>query len=248
MTDTRPTAALPTASEDPRFQDRWFESLPGTDGDGSVLLVGVIHDHPASVYRVGETVAATSPDLVALEAPPLAVPLFERHAERSSPSGHGGEMVAAARAADDARVVGVDAPSRSFLGKTLSFVRSERPSLERVAAVVDGTKPILVHALRYRVAALLDEHTRFELVPDPPTEFDVDADDPPATQADDERRQLSRSRSLLDAAELPAPVATLDRLREATMAAELRSLRSDGDVVAVVGQSHLAPLASRLRY
>jgi hypothetical protein len=51
------------------------------DGDehaARVVLVGVVHDHPASVYRAGHVVDRVAPDAVAVELPGLALDVFER--------------------------------------------------------------------------------------------------------------------------------------------------------------------------
>ncbi|WP_256301023.1 hypothetical protein [Haloarchaeobius salinus] len=242
-----PTTSLPSPETDPRFHDRWLRHIPASDGDGWVLLVGVVHDHPSSLYRAAETVRRLKPSVLALELPQLGMPLFERHADRAdSPPRYGGEMAAALSERGESRAVGIDAPNRRFVRELAGYVGSERPPLETVAGVLAGATPILRHALRYRVAAMLDARTHLRLVPDVPREFDVSADDPPEAQAEDEYRQLSRSRSLLGAVELPPDVLDLDRLREATMAARLRSLRSSGSVVAIVGQDHLEAVEKRV--
>ncbi|WP_440991884.1 hypothetical protein [Haloarchaeobius baliensis] len=242
------TDPLPSTDIDPRFHDRWFRHIPASDGDGWVLLVGVVHDHPSSLHRAAETVRRLEPSVLALELPQLGLPLFERHADRAdSPPRYGGEMAAALSERGDSRVVGIDAPSRRFVRELADYVRAERPAWETVAGVLAGATPILRHALRYRVAAILDARTHLRLVPDVPTEFDVSAEDEAAAQAEDEYRQLSRSRSLLDAVELPPDVAQLDQLREATMAARLRSLRAEGSVVAILGQDHLDAVEKRVQ-
>lgn len=247
MSAPAPRNSLPSVETDPRFHDRWFRYVPASDGDGWVLLVGVVHDHPSSRYRAAETVRRLEPSVLGLELPELGMALFERHADRAdSPPRYGGEMTAALSAYGGGDAVGIDAPSGRFLRELVGYVRSERPSWETVAGVLAGATPILRHALRYRVAAMLDANTHLRLVPDVPREFDVSADDTPSAQAADEYRQLSRSRSLLGAVELPDDLVALDRLREATMAARLRSLRSSGSVVAIVGQDHLDGVEKRV--
>jgi hypothetical protein len=64
------------APADPRLESAYLTTLDG----GAVTLVGVVHDHPASVARVRAVVARRRPDVVALELPPLAVGLYEAHA------------------------------------------------------------------------------------------------------------------------------------------------------------------------
>src|SRR6056297_2195481 len=101
------------ALTDPRMNDEYVRRLP----DAGVTLVGVVHDHPASVHRAREVVRERDPDVVALEAPPLAMPLYETYARESrTPPTFGGEMSAAAQAAreEDAEVVGIDGPTVAF--------------------------------------------------------------------------------------------------------------------------------------
>ncbi|WP_435346378.1 hypothetical protein [Haloarchaeobius sp. HRN-SO-5] len=247
MNEDDMTETLPTTEDDPRFDERWFRSVPETRERGSLLLVGVVHDHPSSVHRAAETVAAIDPDVVALELPQLAMPLFERHASRADfPPRYGGEMTAAIQGSDDARVVGIDAPNRRFIRELTAYVGEERPGRETLAGVVSGATPILRHALRYRIASVIDARTHLRLVPDRSASFDVTHESSAADQAEDERRQLSRSRTLLSAVELPQSVGDLDRLRESTMARRIEGLREEGDVVAVVGFDHLDPLHDRL--
>ncbi|MFC7081645.1 hypothetical protein [Halorussus caseinilyticus] len=52
------------------MNDEYVRRLP----DAGVTLVGVVHDHPASVHRARAVVRERDPEVVALEAPPLAVP------------------------------------------------------------------------------------------------------------------------------------------------------------------------------
>lgn len=248
MIDVDPTDSLPAAETDPRFHERWFRTIPASDENGWVLLVGVVHGHPASIHRASQTVRNVTPEVLALELPNLALPLVERHAEQElSPARHGCEMTAAVAARGDARVAGIDAPNRQFVRELASFVRSDNPRWETITGVLAGATPILQHALRYRLAAIVDARTHFRLLPDVPSNFEVSDGDSPATQAEDEFGELSRSQSLLGAVELPPDVAVLDRLREATMAARIETLRSSGSVVAVLGQSHLDAVEKRLQ-
>jgi len=235
-----------TPAADPRLDERWFETLPGDDGTGTLVLVGAVHDHPSTVHRVAETVAGLSPDVLALEVSPLAVGLFERTARHTSDRHEYGEMTAAVRACEDARVVGVDAPSADWCRAFGTYLTTERPSARDAWDVLGGAASIGRHAARYRIAAAAGRLPGVDPTVDPPEPFAVDATDPPAEQARDERRQASRSRSLLAAADLPPAVERLDALRESAMASRLAALRDDGDVVAVIGRSHLDPVRKRL--
>lgn len=46
------TAAVNAHPRDPRLTGDALRCLPGDEGVGTVLLVGVLHDHPASTVRV----------------------------------------------------------------------------------------------------------------------------------------------------------------------------------------------------
>ena len=72
----------------------------GSDGY-PLLVVGCVHDHPASVFRARSLVESLAPDVVAVELPGLAVPLFERVGRTADegPDSVGGEMSAALPAA-----------------------------------------------------------------------------------------------------------------------------------------------------
>lgn len=64
-------------SGDPRLGDDYWRVVSADAGRGATVLVGVVHDHPASSHRVASVVRAVDPDAVALELPALAVPYFE---------------------------------------------------------------------------------------------------------------------------------------------------------------------------
>ena len=101
------------ASEDPRLDEEYLRCLPGTDRHGPVLLVGVVHDHPASIARVVRMVETFPPDTLALELPPLAMPLFRRYAADSQqPPRLGGEMSAAIQSTDAGHDRGPDGRRR----------------------------------------------------------------------------------------------------------------------------------------
>lgn len=234
----------PELSSDPRVDDRYLRRIPGDDA-GDVLLVGVVHDHPASVYRAAALVDALSPDVVAVELPPLAVPAFT---DGGDDDATGGEMRAAIRTADDARVAGIDGPSLAFVREFVRTVRRERPSPSTVRGVLSGVTETFRQALAHRLDAA-PGHLAFpglDLPETPSSGYESTADDDPAVQAADERRHLSRSRSLLEMFEAPPALRLHDLIREATMASRLRSLRREGPVVAVVGFDHLDDVAAAL--
>ncbi|PSQ01139.1 hypothetical protein BRC94_04635 [Halobacteriales archaeon QS_5_70_17] len=77
-----PPATDTHGPNEPCVNDEYVRRVPpGASGTGTVV-VGVVHDHPASVRRVKALAAATDPDVLALELPPLAVPLLRRRVRR----------------------------------------------------------------------------------------------------------------------------------------------------------------------
>ncbi|WP_435358529.1 hypothetical protein [Haloarchaeobius sp. DFWS5] len=237
--------------DDPRVNPDHVRVVPETDTDGQVALLGVVHDHPASVHRVQYVIERFVPDVVALELAPLAIPLFERYAtdDRTPPS-RGGEMSAAIQAmGPDASVVGIDAPTRSFLRTVVGELRDEEAPEPIARRVARDVYDLSRHALQCRVAAtagpmgLVSMEQTVQHI-----DHDCSATDPPAVQADDEQRFVARNRALRQATETPLPISVLDTAREKTMARHLSSLRTDhGAVVAVVGLEHLDAVAARLR-
>ncbi|USZ74416.1 hypothetical protein NGM07_13285 [Halorussus vallis] len=241
--------AADEAAADPRLNAEYTLTVPGTGDDHDVTLVGAVHDHPASVYRAREVVSDREPAAVALEIPPLALPLYLNYAEDArTPPAFGGEMSAAAQAARecDADVVGVDAPRRGFLARLVRNCRREAVSAGTLRRVLSGTASVTRHALACRAVAVLGDRTGLRVEVDSPVEHDCDRTDPPEVQARDERRQADRSLSLLRAFDPPRPVELRDATREECMADRIRSLRRDGDVVAVVGLDHLDGLSELL--
>ncbi|WP_209019535.1 hypothetical protein [Halorussus marinus] len=232
--------------DDPRLDPEYVRTLASPDR-GDLTLVGVVHDHPASVFRAGAVVRERAPETVALELPPLAVPLYREYArsDRPTPS-FGGEMSAAARAAREsgADVVGVDAPTRDFLARLARNCWREGASLDTLRRVAGGVASVSRHAAVCRVAAAVADRTGLRVEVDDPVAHDCSRADPPREQARDERRQAERSRSLLRTFDQPEPVALRDETREESMAARLDSLRERGDAVAIVGLDHLDGLAT----
>jgi len=93
----------------------------------------VLHDHPASTYRVRTLIGRVDPAVLALELPPLALPLYDQYAtdERTPPT-LGGEMSAAIQAADADRVAGIDGPTPGFLRRVASGLHRADASAETV--------------------------------------------------------------------------------------------------------------------
>ncbi|WP_276299173.1 hypothetical protein [Halorussus lipolyticus] len=241
------SAELADTSADPRLNDEYVRTVAHPEAD--VTLVGVVHDHPASVHRVRTVVNKRDPEVVALEAPPVATPLYEAYARDSrSPPAFGGEMSAAAQSAReaDAEVVGIDAPTAEFFARLARNCWSERTSLGTLRRVASGVASVTRHALTCRLAAEVADRTSLRVEVDDPVDHDCSRSDSPAEQARDERTQARRSQSLLRAFDPPEPVRLRDDTREECMAKKLEALRSKGETVAVVGLDHLDAVAEQI--
>lgn len=237
---TRPSEALDGLSlhDDPRLDADFCRFLPGTDATADVLLVGVVHDHPASSYRVAALADAFDPDTLALELPPLAVPGFER-ASVGENRLDGGEMTAAIAAVSDADVVGIDSLGWRFGRRFLANARRTDADIGTIRQALSEVGRIARHALACR----LDRASAGDSAA---VDHDISPREPPAAQAEDERTQVARSRSLLGAIERPRADLLVDATREDTMADGIDSERQRGSVLAVVGMNHLETLAEAL--
>jgi pheromone shutdown protein TraB len=234
-------------SDDPRLDEEYVREFAGEEGEGDVVLVGVVHDHPSSTYRVRSTVESLRPDVLALEVSPIALPMFQAYAEDGhTPPRFGGEMSAAVQASEDAEVVGIDGPSRQFVVALLRRCISDRPSPATARKVLGGLATVTRQALACRAAATVASLTSLRVGVDEPVEHNCSPTDDPAAQADDEARQVAQVQNCLSLLDRPAWMAVRDDTREACMARNLRALRQEGDVVAVVGIGHLDALAGEL--
>lgn len=221
------------------------------DGD-PLVLVGAVHDHPASAYRARRVVEALAPDAVGVELPGLALPLFERRAREGASGdddrGDGGEFGAAlaAGAEIDARRVGIDALGPSFARSLWRELRARDASLGTARRVLDAVGNVASHAVSCRLAASLGERWPRDPGRDARFDHDVSPGAAPERLAEHEARQLSRSRSVLRALERPVADDVVDAARERTMAANLATLRSAGGTVAVVGFDHFEGIDAHL--
>ncbi|MDS0260769.1 hypothetical protein NDI56_15280 [Haloarcula sp. S1CR25-12] len=231
---------------DPRLSGASIERVDGEAG--TVVLVGVLHDHPASTYRVRTVLDAVAPDVLALELPPLAVPLAAHHAaDDLTPPALGGEMSAAIQAADTERVVGIDGPSIGFLGYLAAELYAERASLATVRRTAAALRSVTSTAVTRRAAAAVAALTTLQVAVDGPTAYDTGRRDDPERQAAEERRRIETAESMLRVF-TPPPAAAIKRTaRERYMADRLATLGRTGDVVAVVGRAHLGEIAGHLR-
>ena len=233
---------------DPRITGEYIRQLGGENGN--LTLVGVVHDHPASTYRVRRTVESVSPDILALELPPMAVPLFEQYAKTDqSPPVFGGEMSAAIKAAEAVETVGIDRPTRGYFARLSRKVVRDRPSPATVRKVLSDATSATKHAFVCRIASAISAKTSVRLEVDSPVEHETDRRDTPEEQAVNERRQIRQSRAFMEAFRNASATRASrfgDRVREEHMADKLSKLRHGGDTVAVVGVHHLDPLTEKL--
>lgn len=230
--------ALLEAVEDPRLSGEYVRVV-GED----VALVGVVHDHPASVFRSRAAVEAVDPDTVALEIPSGLVPLFRQYAAEDSDSG--GEMVAAIGAATG-EVVGIDLPDRGSLRALAGRLRGEDVSLGAKARAAATAARLYAHTIRGRLVAAGVPSRWLGRDPGAVRSYDCSSADAPARQAEHEAVHVSRSRSLSRAFVAPETTRLLDAAREAAMVERLEELREEGSVVAVLGYDHVDAVADEL--
>ncbi|MGM0718676.1 MAG: hypothetical protein ACQET5_16240, partial [Halobacteriota archaeon] len=139
-------------NDDPRMTATYVRRIPA--GANALTLVGVVHDHPASTYRVKRTIEKRDPDILALELPPISLPLFEEYARCSwDPPRLGGEMSAAIQTAQTDEVIGIDRPTNDFFGRLLRRLVQERPSRGTVRAVISNALSVTTHAVVCRLVA-----------------------------------------------------------------------------------------------
>jgi len=228
---------------DPRLTDEFVRRLPAQ----RVTLVGVVHDHPASVHRVRTLLDERAPDVLALELPPLALPLFDAYADAdTAPPRFGGEMSAAIQAADIDRVVGIDGPTLKFAGRLARRLLADDHSLSTARDVLQSLGHVTRHACTCRLAALASRHASVTVQVDQPVDHDCSHADDADTQAADERSHVRRARTVMNTFGPEPASAVRKETREAYMADQLSSLSGTDSVLAVVGAGHLDEVAGHL--
>ncbi|MGQ3722373.1 hypothetical protein [Natrialba aegyptia] len=264
----------PESVDDPRITGQFCRRVSGPAGD--YYLLGVVHDHPASINRVMRVADAVDPAVLALELPPAALPLYRVYArdgdssdsststtdtdpDRSTdtphttpptytPPAHGGEM-SAAISATDAELVGIDAPNWSFLRRLVTRLVADRVSAGTASRLLSSLGGATRDALRCRIAATLTHATSMTITRGDPIEYDCDFDDPPETQAAHERAHVASVQALLGSVQTDdSALAYRDETRERCMIDRLTEIRAenDGAVLAIVGIDHLETLATAL--
>jgi hypothetical protein len=232
---------------DPRIDGDNVRCVQGADDLGTVLLVGVVHDHPASIYRVAHLIETFSADVLAVELPPLAMPLFRLYAaDDYTPPRMGGEMSMALQAFGDGRTVGIDAPNREYFRQLFDGLRQEGFSIGLGRKLLTSLTIGVSQALTCRFGAILGRATPFRLRVYKVFRHEASFLDSPSDQATDEASHISQEQALLQAIKLPPGMQLIENAREASMASSLRTLRTEGDVVAIVGREHLETLYSDL--
>lgn len=239
------------ADADPRFDDQYVRLIDAHEHP--VVLVGVVHDHPASVHRARRAVAALDPGVVALETPNAVADVFESYAaaDDGDPSENGetpagGEMTAAA-AASDAAVVGVDAPGRGTLAALAATLRDEAPDARTAARALAGLGRLAAHTARGWLAARGVPERALGGTFDRSQSYDCPVEATPREQANHEAARVDRSTTLLRAFKQPPATRVLDAVRERQMAARLGDLAGRAPVVAVLGFSHLDAVEAGVR-
>lgn len=227
---------------DPRISDEYVRLIERPQSP--VVLVGVVHDHPASIHRVEAVIDGLSPSIVGIELPSLLVPVFEQHVADGADVG--GEMAAAIQAAGSTPVVGIDVPGPGFL-------RAMGAELLGEAAGTGPTIRTLRESWRLTSNAVL-ARLAHEGIPRLPTvtdlefghEYDLPDRPTPELQAEHEAKHVRRSTTLLRTFEPPAATRLVDRIRERHMARRLGELDGDGPLVGVVGHGHIDEIQSAL--
>lgn len=236
-------------NEGSRTVEEYLRFVPASEsGTGAVLLVGVVHDHPASLRRVTNLLTGIRPDILALELPPLAIPLFKLYAvDTATPPRLGGEMSTAIQAVDSTRTVGIDAPNRLYLRALLRRLWQGGHSISTILAILKDLGITTAHALACRTGSTVGRTTGLRPRVYSPIQHGLPADAPPFEQTEHEARHLSKQQAFLRAIEIPRARQIIDEAREEAMATRLQELRAAGDVVAIVGMEHLDTLDERLR-
>lgn len=232
---------------DPRVTSEHVRYLPTSDGAGYVVIVGVVHDHPASIFRTGHLVETLQPDVVAVELPRAAIPLFESFkSDEEGSASIGGEMSLALKRATGAKV-GIDAPSLRYTRHLISYLAREGVSPILYWRVFKDLAISTYQALVTVVAAVVGNATGIWLQAHTPVEHAVTHQDSAQAQADAESEHIATREAFMQAIEVPETIHIIDTIRERVMAERIAELRGRGDVVAVVGIEHLDPVMDRIQ-
>jgi len=241
------TAAGGDPGSGPWAENEHVAAIASSGERGTVTLVGVVHDHPASVSRVRRVVEAVDPAVLALELPPLAVPLYETHAVGGgTPPSFGGEFSAAVQAASTDDVVGIDGPSPGFVRTFLGRLSRERAAPGVVARSLRSLASTTGTAVTCRAAAWVTRNTSLRVGVGSATSHETSWMDSPSEWDTDERQQIRSAAAVRSAFQAPPSSQYRSASRERHMADRLSAVRERGNVVAVVGAGHFDSLSEKL--
>lgn len=231
--------------DDPRLTEEYVREASTADGT-QLTIVGVVHDHPASTFRVQRRIDSLDPDALALELPPLAIPLFTEYAQdERNPPQFGGEMSAAIQAVDTDRIVGIDGPSAGFASYLLRQLSRQEHSMSTVRALFSSLSSVSKHAVVCRFGATVSRLTGLTVEVDAPVQHECTWSDEPDVQARDERAQVRQARTVMNAFQSSSVSNIQKTARESYMADRIEAIASEkvGSILAVVGIAHLDPVA-----
>lgn len=243
--------------DDPRLTDEYITYLPGnTTNSHPVVLIGTVHDHPASIARVRLVLDAVTPDTIGVELPALALPWYRHLATTSDPvpdeSTMGSEMTTAIRHSGTADITAIDGPSLGFFHELGQLLRTDAVdvSWSTLRTVLHGsisaTCEAGAHRLRSYAHRLFPASIRTDAQSSTETVM-TDGGSDPDEQAVDEAAYIRRARTLLQRQRTtPDAVHLRDTAREEYMASQLEELRCDGPVVAVIGMAHMSGITDAL--
>jgi len=246
-TGTEAESESHTSGDDPRMWGEYVSTFAGSNDQGDITLVGVVHDHPSSVFRVGTIVDREQPDVLALELPSVAVPLYEQYARsQTSPPEYGGEFSRAVQAASTEDVVGIDGPSLGFLRDLVSRLVANRASPETLKRSLHSIASVTRTAVACRLAASVRAWTSRSLSVGSPVTHDISSADHPDAQVADEKRQIRAAVAVQNAFQGTRSSQCRAATREQYMVEQLSSARTRGNVVAIIGAGHFDPITDRL--
>jgi hypothetical protein len=133
-------------------------------------------------------------------------------------------------------------PSRRYLRVLGDRVISGSVPRKHLYAVLKEIISGYGHAVVCWLAALLGKIVPVRLRVYSHLTYESTSLDSPAAQAAHERKHRTDQLTFLRAIEPPPVVAVIDSTREESMEKRLQALRSEGDVVAVIGMEHLDEL------
>ena len=234
-----------TEQDDPRLTGEHIRTV--RDQGSEITLVGVVHDHPASVYRAAAVVRERTSDILALELAPMAISLFEEFAQDADvPPTAGGEMSAAIQATETDTIVGIDGPSLPFLRLLLARFRDDPPAMKTILEISSELLIASYRTVRERLVGTLTRRTPLHVERQASRQYSVDQWDDPVSQASDESIQLQRAQAVWASLIPPSGTQLRDQIREDHMVQQLQTLQRQGDVVAIVGHGHLDGLTHQL--